>query len=109
MLTEFLMISGLIGAISMIILSLQKNLYLAVAMLLLIAGSAGAAIADVTIDACVTENSISHPNLTGDMQSLCGFSSSVGQLIGYGISGFLVHHIGSMVTTNTILHLLYFH
>nr|XP_018628795.1 probable folate-biopterin transporter 3 isoform X3 [Nicotiana tomentosiformis] len=56
---------------------------------------AGVAIADVTIDACVTENSISHPSLASDMQSLCGLSSSVGQLIGFGISGFLVHLIGS--------------
>ncbi|KAG8379578.1 hypothetical protein BUALT_Bualt07G0103500 [Buddleja alternifolia] len=44
-------------------------------------GSVGAAITDVTIDACVTENSISHPSLAGDMQTLCKLSSSVGKLI----------------------------
>ncbi|KAJ0503271.1 putative biopterin transporter family [Helianthus annuus] len=41
----------------------------------------------MTIDACVTENSISHPSLAGDMQSLCGVSSSIGQLVGFGLSG----------------------
>lgn len=91
------MISGMIGAVSMIILSLEKDLYFGFALLLLICGSAGAAIADVTIDACVTENSIGHPSLAGEMQSLCGLCSSVGQLIGYTTSGFLVNRIGSTV------------
>ncbi|KAA8542014.1 hypothetical protein F0562_023166 [Nyssa sinensis] len=58
------------------------------------AGSAGVAIADVTIDACITENSISHPSLAGDMQSLCGMSSSIGALMGFSIGGSLVHHYG---------------
>ncbi|KZV57915.1 putative folate-biopterin transporter 3-like [Dorcoceras hygrometricum] len=91
----YFIIAGVIGATSMIILSIQTNLYIVYALLLLIGGSLGVAVADVTIDACVTENSIRHPSLAGDMQSLCGFSSSVGQLIGYTISGFLVHIIGS--------------
>uniref|UniRef100_A0A0A9H7D7 Uncharacterized protein n=1 Tax=Arundo donax TaxID=35708 RepID=A0A0A9H7D7_ARUDO len=29
------------------------------------------------------------------MQSLCGFSSSVGALLGFSISGLLVHSMGS--------------
>ncbi|KAG1363719.1 putative folate-biopterin transporter 2 [Cocos nucifera] len=58
-------------------------------------GSAGVAIADVTIDACVAQNSINHPSLAADMQSLCGFSSSIGGLIGFSISGLLMHAIGS--------------
>ncbi|PIN17999.1 hypothetical protein CDL12_09338 [Handroanthus impetiginosus] len=91
----YFIFAGIIGAISMIILSLEKNLYLGVALLLLMSGSAGVAIADVTIDACVTENSISHPSLAGEMQSLCGMCSSIGQLIGYTVSGVLVHIIGS--------------
>lgn len=91
------MILGMIGAISMLILSLEKDLYLGFALLLLTGGSAGAAIADVTIDACVTENSIAHPSLAGEMQSLCGLCSSIGQLVGFTISGFLVHRIGSKV------------
>lgn len=82
----------------MLSLSINQNLHLALALLCLMAGSAGVAIADVTIDACVTENSISHPSLASDMQSLCGLSSSVGQLFGYAISGFLVHLIGSKVS-----------
>ncbi|KAK4414034.1 putative folate-biopterin transporter 3 [Sesamum alatum] len=91
----YFVLAGIIGAISMTTLSLENNMYLGFALLLLICGSAGAAIADVTIDACVTENSIGHPSLAGEMQSLCGLCSSVGQLIGYTISGFLVHLIGS--------------
>ncbi|GER54122.1 major facilitator superfamily protein [Striga asiatica] len=91
----YFIFAGMIGAISMITLSLKSNLYLGFALLLLICGSAGAAIGDVTIDACVTENSIIHPSLAGEMQSLCGLCSSVGQLVGYMLSGFLVHLIGS--------------
>lgn len=95
--TELLVVTGTIGVISMIILALKNDMYLGLAMLLLICGSAGAAVGDVTIDACVTENSIAHPSLAGEMQSLCGLCSSVGQLIGYISSGFLVHRIGSKV------------
>ncbi|KAL6495875.1 hypothetical protein OROGR_030438 [Orobanche gracilis] len=91
----YFIFAGILGTISMITLSLEKNLYLGLALLLLICGSAGAAIGDVTIDACVTENSILHPSIAAEMQSLCGLCSSVGQLIGYTISGFLVHVIGS--------------
>lgn len=87
---------GSLGVIAMLTLSMNQ-LRIELALLCLMAGSAGVAIADVIIDACVTENSISHPSLAGDMQSLCGGSSSVGQLIGYMISGFLVHLIGSKV------------
>ncbi|XP_015077470.1 probable folate-biopterin transporter 3 [Solanum pennellii] len=91
----YFILGGFIGVVAMLSLSINQNLHLALALLCLMAGSAGVAIADVTIDACVTENSISHPSLASDMQSLCGLSSSVGQLIGYAISGFLVHLIGS--------------
>nr|CAD1831959.1 unnamed protein product [Ananas comosus var. bracteatus] len=58
-------------------------------------GSAGVAIADVTIDACVAENSANHPLLASDMQSLCGLSSSVGGLLGFAISGQLMNALGS--------------
>ncbi|XP_057767758.1 probable folate-biopterin transporter 3 isoform X2 [Salvia miltiorrhiza] len=91
----YFVFAGTVGVISMIILSLKKDMYLGLALLLLICGSAGAAVGDVTIDACVTENSIAHPSLAGEMQSLCGLCSSVGQLIGFISSGFLVHRIGS--------------
>ena len=91
------MILGVIGVAAMLTLALHKNLTLTFAILSLMAGSAGVAIADVTIDACVTENSISHPSLAGDMQSLCGVSSSTGALVGFLISGFLVHIVGPKV------------
>ncbi|KAM3246395.1 putative folate-biopterin transporter 2 [Capsicum annuum] len=91
----YFILAGLLGAFAMLSLSLNHKLQLASALLCLTGASAAQAVADVTIDACVTENSISHPSLASDMQSLCGVSSSVGQLIGYTISGFLVHLIGS--------------
>ncbi|XP_059456349.1 probable folate-biopterin transporter 3 [Corylus avellana] len=86
--------AGFLGVISMLVLSLHKKLHLGFALLSLMAGSAGIAIADVTIDACVTQNSITHPSLAGDMQSLCGLSSSIGALVGFSLSGFFVHLIG---------------
>lgn len=90
-------LSGFLGVTSMLVLSIVDGLHLVPAVLSLMAGSAGVAIADVTIDACITENSSSHPSLAGDMQSLCGLSSSIGALAGFIISGFLVHLIGSKV------------
>lgn len=92
------MVAGFVGVISMLLLSLHENLHLVLALLSLTAGSAGVAIADVTIDACVAQNSISHPSLAADMQSLCAFSSSVGALLGFSISGIFVHLIGPMVS-----------
>lgn len=89
--------------ISMLVLSLRRNLHLVFALLYLMAGSAGIAIADVTIDACVTQNSINHPSLAGDMQSLCGLSSSIGALVGFSLSGFLVHLVGSKVSLCSLL------
>ncbi|ESQ27141.1 hypothetical protein EUTSA_v10018741mg [Eutrema salsugineum] len=81
--------------ISMLVLWLHTNLHLALALSCLVAASAGIAIADVTIDACVTQCSISHPTLAADMQSLCGLSSSIGSLLGFSLSGVLVHLFGS--------------
>jgi hypothetical protein len=98
LLDSFSRISGFLGIISMLVVSLHKKLHLAFALLSLMAGSAGIAIADVTIDACVTQNSITHPSLAGDMQSLCGLSSSIGALIGFSLSGFFVHLIGPKVS-----------
>ncbi|KAI3453998.1 hypothetical protein Pfo_010661 [Paulownia fortunei] len=67
------------------------------ALTCLIGITAGVAIADVTIDACIARNSIEIRSLAADMQSLCGFCSSAGALVGYSTSGFLVHHLGSQV------------
>lgn len=80
--------------ISMLVLSLHQNLHLALAVMSLTARNAGVAIADVTIDACIAQNSISHPSLASDMQSLCSVSAAIGALVGYSISGILVHLIG---------------
>lgn len=92
------LISGFLSVTSMLALSIQRNLSLAFSLLSLMGVSAGIAIAVVAIDACVTQNSISHPSLAGDMQSLCGFSSSIGALVGYSLSGFLVHLVGPKVS-----------
>ncbi|PIA45982.1 hypothetical protein AQUCO_01600324v1 [Aquilegia coerulea] len=91
----YFILAGFVGAISMLLISVHSKLHVVFALLSLTAGSAGVAIADVTIDACVAQNSISHPSLAADMQSLCGLSSSIGALLGYSLSGFLVHLIGS--------------
>lgn len=89
----------------MLLLSMHENLHLVLAILSLTAGSAGVAIADVTIDACVAQNSISHPSLAADMQSLCAFSSSVGALLGFSISGIFVHLIGPTVSLRKFFYL----
>ncbi|XP_043704797.1 probable folate-biopterin transporter 2 [Telopea speciosissima] len=90
----YFIFSGALGIISMLLLAFHKKLHVVFALLSLTAGSAAVAIADVTIDACVAQNSIKHHSLAADMQSLCGLSSSIGALIGFSISGFLVHLIG---------------
>jgi len=91
----YFILAGFLAMISMMVLWLHTNLHLALALSCLVAGSAGVAIADVTIDACVTQCSISHPTLAADMQSLCGLCSSIGSLVGFSLSGVLVHLVGS--------------
>lgn len=90
----YFIFAGLIGVISMLFLSLHKNLHIVFALLLMTTGSAGVAIADVTVDACVAQNSGTHPSLAADMQSLCALSSSIGSLVGFSLSGIFVHLIG---------------
>lgn len=96
--------------ISMLLLALHEKLHLVLALLSLTAGSAGVAIADVTIDACVAQNSIKHPSLAADMQSLCALSSSIGALVGFFISGIFVHLIGPKVilVSSNLKAILYF-
>ncbi|OEL30360.1 putative folate-biopterin transporter 2 [Dichanthelium oligosanthes] len=91
----YLVVAGVIGVTSMLMLSLHRELGIMAAVLVLTAQSTGAAIADVTVDALVAQKSITHPPLASDMQSMCGFSSSVGALLGFSISGLLVHSVGS--------------
>ncbi|KAJ0029803.1 hypothetical protein Pint_12526 [Pistacia integerrima] len=90
----YFILAGFLGVTSMLVLSLHQNLHLVLAVLSLTAASAGIAIADVTIDACVAHNSISHPSLASDMQSLCSLCAAIGGLVGYSISGIFVHLIG---------------
>ncbi|KAL6861902.1 hypothetical protein ACP4OV_017602 [Aristida adscensionis] len=91
----YFVLAGFIGVIAMLVISLHSKLHVVFALLALMTGSASVAIADVTIDAVVAENSIIYPHLAADMISLNGFCSSVGGLIGFSISGFLVHAIGA--------------
>ncbi|KAK0572837.1 hypothetical protein LWI29_038001 [Acer saccharum] len=90
----YFMLAGFLGVTSMLLVSLHGKLHLALAVLSLTTGSAGVAIADVTIDACVAQNSIIHRSLASDMQSLCSLTSSIGALVGFTISGIFVHLIG---------------
>ncbi|KAK2980870.1 hypothetical protein RJ640_000985 [Escallonia rubra] len=90
----YFIFAGVLGILSMLFLSLHRNQHIVLALLSLTAGSAGVAMADVTIDACVAENSGAYPSLAPDMQSLCSLSSSIGALIGFSLSGIFVHLIG---------------
>ncbi|KAK6158762.1 hypothetical protein DH2020_006076 [Rehmannia glutinosa] len=91
----YFVFAGSLGVIAMLFLSLHKDLHIVLALLALTAASASVAIADVTVDACVAQNSGSHPSLAADMQSLCALSSSIGSLVGFSFSGIFVHLIGS--------------
>lgn len=92
--------TGFLGVIAMLLLSLHENLHLVLALLSLTAGSAGGGNSrrDHWCLCDVAQNSISHPSLAADMQSLCAFSFSVGALLGFFISGIFVHLIGPMVS-----------
>ncbi|XP_073275820.1 probable folate-biopterin transporter 2 isoform X2 [Primulina huaijiensis] len=91
---SYFVFAGFLGVIAMLSLSLHNELHIVLALLFLTAGSASVAIADVTVDACVAQNSGTHPSLAADMQSLCALSSSIGSLVGFSISGIFVHLIG---------------
>ncbi|KAL6295868.1 hypothetical protein ACE6H2_004010 [Prunus campanulata] len=100
----YFIVAGSIGVISMLVLSFHENLHIALALLSLTAGSAGVAVADVTIDACVAQNSINHPSLAADMQSLCALSSSMGALLGFsGVYGLLAIPFGLVFLIGTLL------
>lgn len=90
----YFIFAGVLGIVPMLYLSLHKQMHILFAVLSLTIGSAGAAIADVTVDACVAQNSNKHQHLAPDMQSLCSLSASTGSLLGFFLSGLLVHFIG---------------
>ncbi|KAL0916722.1 hypothetical protein M5K25_014255 [Dendrobium thyrsiflorum] len=91
----YLIIAGLLGVVSMLTLSLHSKLHVMFALLVMTAGSASVAVADVVTDAFVAQNSIAKPALASDMQSLCELSSAIGALLGFSISGILIHAMGS--------------
>lgn len=78
-------------------LSLQSNLGIVAAIVALKARSRDALMADVTLETVDAQNSVTNPPLASDMQSLCVFISSVRSLIGFSISGLLVHLMGAQV------------
>ncbi|KAI5586770.1 hypothetical protein BDE02_06G234000 [Populus trichocarpa] len=94
----YFIVAGVLGCVSALMIALLGKVPIAVALSCLIGITAGVAIADVTIDACIAKNSIEIRALAPDMQSLCGFCSSLGALIGYSSSGFFVHHLGPQVS-----------
>jgi BT1 family len=100
--------TGILGTVASLIVSAITGLPVAMALSCFVGLSVCVAMADVTIDACIATNSINKPKLAPDMQSLCGFLSSLGALIGYSSSGFLVHHLGPQVGFNMLLVLLFF-
>ncbi|KAG1326530.1 putative folate-biopterin transporter 6 [Cocos nucifera] len=91
----YFILAGILGVATTFVVSTFGKLPIILALLCLIGIMASIAIADVTIDACIATNSIERPKLAPDMQSLCGFLSSLGALIGYSTSGFFVHHLGA--------------
>ncbi|KDO67414.1 hypothetical protein CISIN_1g037870mg [Citrus sinensis] len=90
----YFVIAGVAGCVSALMFSLLGKLPIAIALACSVGISAGIAIADVVIDACIARNSIEIRALAPDMQSLCGFCSAAGSLIGYAVSGFSVNHLG---------------
>ncbi|KAJ6743833.1 FOLATE-BIOPTERIN TRANSPORTER 6-RELATED [Salix viminalis] len=94
----YFIVAGVLGCVSAMLIALLGKVPIAVALSCLVGMTAGVAIADVTIDACIAKNSIEIRALAPDMQSLCGFCSSVGALIGYSSSGFFVHHLGPQLS-----------
>lgn len=93
----YFVVAGVVGFVAGVTVGVGRDLAVVVALVCLVGVSASLAIADVTIDACIARNSIEVRSLAPDLQSLCGFCSSSGALIGYSTSGFFVHHLGPQV------------
>lgn len=93
----YFILAGALGTVSATVVALGGSMAVVVALGSLIGVTAAMAIASVTIDACIARNSIEIRSLAPDLQSLCGFCSSVGSLVGYSSSGFFVHHLGAQV------------
>ncbi|AES59126.2 folate/biopterin transporter [Medicago truncatula] len=90
----YFVVAGVVGTVSATIVAVGGEVSVVAALMCFVGVSASLAIADVTIDACIARNSIEVPGLAPDLQSLCGFCSGSGALLGYLASGFFVHHLG---------------
>ncbi|KAI8547661.1 hypothetical protein RHMOL_Rhmol07G0213200 [Rhododendron molle] len=91
----YFVLAGVLGTVAALVVALSGKLAVGVALVCLVGITAAVAIADVTIDACIARNSIEFRSLAPDMQSLCGFCTSVGALVGYSTSGLFIHHLGA--------------
>lgn len=93
----YFIIAGVIGVLSAVIVTTFSNSPTSLALVCLIGVAVGMAITTVNIDACTAKNSIEVKELAADLQSLCGFCHSAGNLLGYSTSGFLLHLLGAQV------------
>ncbi|KMT16946.1 hypothetical protein BVRB_2g044160 [Beta vulgaris subsp. vulgaris] len=91
----YFIIAGVIGVLSAVIVTTFSNSPTSLALVCLIGVAVGMAITTVNIDACTAKNSIEVKELAADLQSLCGFCHSAGNLLGYSTSGFLLHLLGA--------------
>ncbi|XP_021746394.1 probable folate-biopterin transporter 6 [Chenopodium quinoa] len=91
----YFVIAGVVGVSSAVLVTIATKLPASLALLCFIGVHGGMAMATATIDACTAKNSIEVKELAADLQSLCGFCHSLGALLGYSTSGFLVHKLGA--------------
>nr|CAD1825024.1 unnamed protein product [Ananas comosus var. bracteatus] len=91
----YFVLAGVLMMGSSLIVAGSTGLAAWAALVCFVSFAAAVAIADVTIDACIARNSIERPALAPDIQTLSGFVSALGGLVGYSLSGVLVHRLGS--------------
>ncbi|XP_039029009.1 probable folate-biopterin transporter 2 [Hibiscus syriacus] len=77
----YFVLSGLLGVVPMLFISLKSKMQLVFAILTLTAGNVAVAVADVTVDPCLAQNSITCPSRAADMQSLCALRYSFGGFV----------------------------
>ncbi|CAO2820383.1 unnamed protein product [Amaranthus hypochondriacus] len=92
--TPYLITAGFIGVLSSVFVTAVPMLPVSIALTCLMGVKAGMAMSIATMDASIAKNSIQVNELAADLQSLCGFCNSFGALLGFSISGFLIHLLG---------------
>lgn len=95
--TPYLITAGFIGVLSSVFVTAVPMLPVSLALTCLMGVKAGMAMSIATMDASIAKNSIQVNKLAADLQSLCGFCNSFGALLGFSISGFLIHLLGAQV------------